>query len=75
MHIASRILTTKASTENEAEVRERIHAWLQSAPGIDEVKTLSTHPKGGFIFTAEAASELTEEFVAYVEESEFMLGI
>jgi len=46
MHIASRILTTKASNETEAEIRNRIYAWLQSAPSIDEVETLSTHPKG-----------------------------
>jgi len=75
MHTTSRILTKEHTFESNQEAHKHILACLLTAPGLNKVKSLSRHPKGGFIFAVDMKKEESDAFVKHIDNAGFFLGI
>ena len=71
MHIYLRLLREQGTETYSNAEKEQVHACLSKAPGVEKVKEIKRHTKGGYAVTLEAAKESTEALLDYVSSHGF----
>ena len=75
MHIYLRLIReTGGESYSDAETRE-IRECVSAAPGVQKVKQISRHHKGGYAVTVEAAKESVDALIEHVSSRGFRLVI
>ena len=75
MHMYLRLLRQAGNeTYSDAEAREVLEC-ISAAPGVEKVKKVSRHLKGGYAVTVEAAKESADALIEHVSARGFLLVI
>ena len=75
MHGYLRLLPKDAEFASDKDIEIAIRSFLSGAPGVNEVCSISPHPRGGYAVTIERDEEIPESIDAYFEDSDFMFVI
>ncbi len=73
MNIYLRVLQEKGTETYSDGEAEQLRSCLSRAPGIEKVKDIHRHPKGGYAVSLEGANESTEALVEHVSSHGFRL--
>jgi hypothetical protein len=67
-----RLMRRHTSTQHGDAERGELLQVLSSAPGVEHVKIIEVHPKGGYRITFDLAPESIDAFNSYLDESDWM---
>ena len=70
-----RLLTRDAEMEAAPDLEQCIKEFVTEAPGINGVKSIEPHGRGGFSVIIDRDDELPDEFAAHFQDSDYLLVI
>jgi hypothetical protein len=75
MHLYLRIVLDAKSEDYSDEEVERLRECVRSAPGIETVKEIKRHVRGGFSVTAERVGDTVDEIISHLSSSGYQIVI
>ncbi len=67
-----RLMRRQTSTRHTDEERRELLRVLSYGPGVEHVKIIEVHPKGGYRTTFDLAPESIDAFISYLDENDWM---
>lgn len=67
-----RLMRRQTSTEHTDAERRELLQVLSSGPGVEHVKIIEVHPKGGYRTTFDLAPESIDAFISYLDDNDWM---
>jgi len=74
MHLYLRLLRSSAHDYSDVE-QQTLRELLEAGPGIERVKEISRHPKGGYRVTMDIVRESLDDLVLYIPSIGYMAAI
>jgi hypothetical protein len=75
MHIYLRLIQEKQLETYSPEESDQVRECMRQAPGVERVKDVSRHPKGGYAVQLEGSKEHIEQLIEYISSRGFRLVI
>lgn len=72
MRTYQRLLRRRGEGSGSEIERNELLQILMSAPGTREVEVIERHPKGGYRVRFELAPDAIDDFIAYLDEHDWM---
>ena len=66
MHQYLRLIREIESADSPSDEMRKLQAWLATAPGVETIKKVERHPKGGYSVTFECSSDVIDPMIEHV---------
>ena len=75
MHQYVRLMRRPGANTSSDDERSQIIELLKSAPGVERIKIVERHPRGGYSVTFDRSNESVDDFILMFEQHDWMAGM
>ena len=73
MHASLRIIAANPPNDYSPQEEEKVRSCVASAPGVERLKTISRHPKGGYSVTMDHVGEPFDPMFEHIQRNGYLV--
>ncbi len=73
MHVCLQVLTANLPHDYSPQEEEKVRSCVASAPGVERLKTISRHPKGGYSVTMDHVGAPFDPMFEHIQRGGYLL--